>query len=296
VEELVRRSLDRWQRAQRPGATPAEVQEALEVVPELCAALDASARLAAGTPASAEGGPGPEALRFARHLSHEIRNRLHLVEMSLERASLHYADAGFSSALDPVRKAVGHLAGITEELRTAFDPAPAAGAPLGRKPLRAVVEDALEMSRGMAEDGGVALEVDGELPEVEVDAARLELILINLLNNALRHADATKGERWVRIECRRLDGEAACRIGVVDNGSGIPEERRDGLFEEPGPDGDGSPPLSGMGLAIVRQAVERSGGRVWIESEEGAGTSVYFTLPAPGAAEGPATTRPPAAR
>jgi signal transduction histidine kinase len=51
-----------------------------------------------------------------------------------------------------------------------------------------------------------------------------------------------------------------------------------------------------MGLAIVRQAVERSGGRVWIESEEGAGTSVYFTLPAPGAAEGPATTRPPAAR
>lgn len=45
-----------------------------------------------------------------------------------------------------------------------------------------------------------------------------------------------------------------------------------------------------MGLAIVRQAVERNGGRVWVESQEGEGTAVYFTLPAePGPPEGPAS-------
>lgn len=281
MEELIRQALGRWRTAQRPGATQEEVRAALGTIPELCAALDLASRTAAAASAEETGSAGA-AERFARHLSHEVRNRLNLVQISLERASLLSDDARVNEALEPVRKALGHLAGITDELRSIIDPAPAVAAADARLPLRKVVEDLLAASRHLAEERGVTLEVDGELPDLPVDAARVELILLNLLNNALRHADLGKDAPRVRIECRRLDGEAACRVGVVDNGSGIPDQLRDGLFQEPARDGDGSPPRSGMGLAIVRQAVERDGGRVWIESEEGKGTAVYFTLPVGG--------------
>ena len=290
MRDLIRQSLDRWQRAQRGEATPAEVREALAVIPELCAALDAAVRMGAWGRSGGDDGSMGKAEQFARHLSHEIRNRLNLVLISLERASLVCDDARVGEALEPVRKALGHLAGVTEELRSVFDPAPAVPAATDRQPLRKVIEDVLAATRHLAEARGVALEMGDGLPDLEVDAPRLELILVNLLNNALRHADPAKETPRVRIECRRLDGESACRVGVVDNGSGVPDGLRDRLFEEPAPAGDGSPPRSGMGLAIVRQAVERSGGRVWLESEEGEGTAVYFTLPAePGPPEGPAS-------
>lgn len=293
MRDLVRRALDSWRRAQRPEASPAEIREALAVIPQLGAALDGVAWISSAVRGGGSGRePVGEAERFARHLSHELRNRLNLVQLSLERASVVCDDARVHEALEPVRKALGHLAGVTDELRSVFDPAPSVRDPSARQPLKTAIEDVLAATRDLAEARGVSLEVAGEPPDLEVDAVRLELILINLLNNALRHADPGKETRWVRIECRRLDGESACRIGIVDNGSGIPEGLRTGLFEEPARDGDGSPPRSGMGLAIVRQAVERDGGRVWIESEEGEGTAVYFTLPVPEASPGPAALPP----
>lgn len=280
MRDLIRQALDRWHRAQRSEATPAELREALAVIPELCAALDAAARMGAWGRSGGDDASQGKAEQFARHLSHEIRNRLNLVQISLERASLVCDDARVGEALEPVRKALGHLAGVTEELRSVFDPAPAVPGASDRQPLKNVIEDVLAATRDLAEARGVALEMGDGVPDLEVDAPRMELILINLLNNALRHADPAKKAPRVHIECRRLDGEAACRVGVVDNGSGIPEALRERVFEEPASAGDGSAPRSGMGLAIVRQAVERNGGRVWLESEEGEGTAVYFTLPA----------------
>jgi len=290
MRDLIQHALERWQTARRPEATREEVRMALEAVPELCAALDLAWRSSAVAFREDRNAPG-EAERFARHLSHEVRNRLNLVQISLERATLVCDDSRVNDAFEPVRKALGHLAGITDELRSVFDPAPTVAEADARLPLRTVVEDLVAASRDLADEQGVELEVDGELPEVQVDAARVELILMNLLNNALRHADPAKETPRVRIECRRLDGETGCRIGVLDNGSGIPEGRRAGLFEDPGPAGDGWSPRSGMGLAIVRQAVERSGGRVWLESEEGKGTAVYFTLPADPGPAGPPRAR-----
>lgn len=287
MSELIQRSLRLWQRAQRPGASREDVAHAVAAIPELCSALDA-ARVTAGDtdPAccsSPEGRAGNDLDRLGRYVAHEVRNRLHLVELSVERAAALAGDPRIGAALDPVRRAFRHLAAIADDLRCAAASPGTAAAERGevpRLPLRSVVEDLLATSRDLATEHGVALEMDGECPEVEVDAARVELVLVNLLTNALRHADGGKAERWVRVETRwRDEEEGVLEVSVRDNGLGIPERFRKTLFQEPPAAARERPPRRGMGLAIVRQAVGRAGGRVWIESDEGVGTAVFFTLP-----------------
>lgn len=289
MQDLIRRTMELWQNATRDGATPEEVTRCLAVVPELCAALEQAPTSGSGTHGSGSGSTDRESLeRMGRYFGHEVRNRVHVVELSLERAALLSGDPRVRSALEPVRRSLRHLEAMAEDLRSAGAPSGQPRACEPRLPLRTVIQDLLATHGGVAEERGIRLQTVGELPEVEVDAARLELILGNLLTNALRHADPDKRERWIRIEARHLpadgaggsaDGHGHLRCSVVDNGVGIPSERRPGLFEEPrSGDGD-APPRRGMGLAIVRQAVERDGGRVWAETEERVGTGVYFTCP-----------------
>lgn len=256
------------------------------MIPALSAALEAASAREDEARSASERAATQTLQRFGRHLAHEIRNRLNLVEISLERAALLAAKPEVREALQPVRSALRNLVAVADDLLLAnaagMDDDGDDGA--GRLPLRSVVQGLLDASRDLAGERQITLEVDGELPDVQVDGARVELVLVNLLTNALRHADPAKDQRFVRLECRRFgDGDdGGWRIGVRDNGVGIPAALRDGLFSEPEPAADGSPPKNGMGLAIVRQAVERSGGRVWLESDEGVGTTVYFTLPGGG--------------
>ncbi len=215
MRELIRRAMRLWQRARRPGASSEEVVRAAEVIPELCSALDATLREL--ETAGCDGrDPASEADRVGRYVSHEVRNRLNLVELALGHADARFREPELRQSLEPVRRALRHLAAVTDDLRAAAVPAGAAGServevPL--LPLRSVVEDLVFASRFLAEEEGVRLEVDGELPEVEVDAARLELILVNLLTNAIRHADGNKPERWVRMEVLSATATPPTRSG-----------------------------------------------------------------------------------
>jgi signal transduction histidine kinase len=218
--------------------------------------------------------------RLGRYFGHEVKNRLHVVELALERAAILSGDERVRAALEPARRAFRQLEGMVDDLRAAVGPSGQGFCGRGT-PLRSVVEDLVDTYRAMAEERRIRLEADGPMPEVEVDSARLQLILANLLTNALRHFDHEKHERWIRIEARVDDGAAdgggaELRCTVRDNGVGISADRYPRLFEE-ARGGDGSGGRHGMGLAIVRQAVDRSGGRVWIDSEEGRGTAVSFT-------------------
>ncbi len=291
MQELIRRSMTLWQRARRAEASRDEIARCLAVVPELCGELEECRDRRARRRSAVEWVQRDDVERLGRHFGHEIRNRLNIVELSIERASLLSGDSRVRSALDPVRRSFQHLEAMAEDLRCAAAPRPTAYG--GGVPLRTVIDDLISTYRVLAEERGVRLEADGEVPDVEVDAARLELILANLLSNALRHPDPGKSSRWVRIQaCTAGDdgGDAhdgrhsSLRCAVVDNGLGIPADRLPNLFEEPPPDDDGTPARRGLGLVIVRQAVERSGGRVWVESRESEGTGVYFTCTATGVA------------
>ena len=123
-------------------------------------------------------------------------------------------------------------------------------------------------------------EVRVEAPTLwaEVDAAKVERIVENLLANAVRHTPA--GSRiWVRVE----PGEANLTLVVEDEGPGVPPEERERIFE-PFRQGPAAPEHSpgvgvGVGLALVARFAELHGGRAWVEDRPGGGASFRVCLP-----------------
>jgi signal transduction histidine kinase len=139
--------------------------------------------------------------------------------------------------------------------------------------------------RELARSRQTTVRVRPDLPDVEVNAAAVELCLMNYLSNALKYADAQKTERWVeisgRIEPASSDAPAYVVIEVTDNGVGVPSDHRGKLFERffrAGVDSATGVEGTGLGLSIVRETVEALGGRAWAEfhDEESA---FAFSLP-----------------
>jgi len=119
---------------------------------------------------------------------------------------------------------------------------------------------------------------------VPIDAAKVERILENLLANAARHTAA--GTRvWVRAESN--DGEIL--LVVDDEGSGVPEELRDAIFEpfRQGPQRAPHSPGVGIGLSLVARFAELHGGKAWVEDRPGGGASFRVLLPVVGTDETP---------
>ncbi len=119
-------------------------------------------------------------------------------------------------------------------------------------------------------------EIEEGLPSVRVGAGKLGQVLLNLADNASK---AMPDGGKLKIEAVK-EGDW-CRVSVIDNGIGIKEENQERIFE---PFCQLENPLTerrgtGLGLSLVRQIVERYGGRIWVESKYGQGSRFTFTLP-----------------
>lgn len=122
-----------------------------------------------------------------------------------------------------------------------------------------------------ASDHHLELDVQPELPDVFADRARIVQILDNLLGNANKFAQS-------RVTVGAVRSEGAVMFRVKDDGPGIPDEAQAHVFDpfwQARTDRRGA----GLGLSIVKGLVDAHGGRVWVESEVGAGTTVCFTVP-----------------
>lgn len=140
----------------------------------------------------------------------------------------------------------------------------------------------------------VEIEVGGALPDVEVDAAAVELCLSNYVSNAVKYSDPGRQRRWVRIDAR-IDSSHAQRahpeliVQVADNGVGVSDGERSHLFERffrAPPRGDGDIEGTGLGLSIVRETITELGGRVWAEANDDGGSIFAFAIPARRGADG----------
>jgi PAS domain S-box-containing protein len=142
------------------------------------------------------------------------------------------------------------------------------------------------------QQAGRPLELAVEPVVAQVDAAKVERIVENLLANAARHTTADTPV-WVKL-ARQDQGVL---IAVEDAGSGVPPELRTSLFEpfRQGPEAPTHAPGVGIGLALVSRFAELHGGRAWVEERPGGGSSFRVLLPDPPAAA-VATTPPPEGR
>jgi PAS domain S-box-containing protein len=121
----------------------------------------------------------------------------------------------------------------------------------------------------------LAMEVAPDLPPLRADAETLTRVLENLLSNAVKHA-YTGG--LIRVQAEQ-EGRVV-RCAVVDYGVGIPNADLERIFEKyVQVSRAGKYRGTGLGLAFCRLAVEAHGGRIWAESEEGKGSTFYFTVP-----------------
>jgi signal transduction histidine kinase len=141
----------------------------------------------------------------------------------------------------------------------------------------ALMADADAMLQPLARTRGIRLTFDGPavMPEIRVDADRIVQVLSNLVGNALKFTDSGGAVRvaWMQRKAELI-------VSVTDTGTGIPADQLPHVFR---PFWQGARPGRrsgiGLGLVITRAIVEAHGGRIWIESEPGAGTTVRFSIP-----------------
>jgi heavy metal sensor kinase len=212
--------------------------------------------------------------------SHELRTPLAVMrtelDVSLRRDEL---SGPARSALLSVREEVDRMTRIVDNLLTLAQ-ADEGRLELLTAPVRIcqVAEEAVASVAAMADARAVSLVAGGDASECLADAQRLRLAVTNLLENAI---DFSPAGGVVRVNCWERGNEVG--ITVSDDGPGIPAEDLERLFDRfyrvdhaRGRDLGGS----GLGLAICRELAHAHGGRVWVESELGAGSSFSLALPA----------------
>ncbi len=141
--------------------------------------------------------------------------------------------------------------------------------------LRSLIEEVVELTGGQISKKKIQVHIAADLPAIRGDLPRLREVFQNLIANAATYMPEARENPLIEIEATRLESEVLC--SVRDNGIGIDPEFHDkifGLFESLHGDSGGT----GIGLALVKRIVEHHGGRIWLESEPGRGSTFHFTI------------------
>jgi signal transduction histidine kinase len=221
--------------------------------------------------------------RFNRMVSHELKNRVGairgaaglLMEPWLEPAQVAQFNRIVAQNAEGLQRVIENLAALSRmesQQRNVMLPQAAA--------------EVVRQLRDAATLNDVEVEVDAQIPAVEVDAAAVELCLANYVSNAIKYSDKKKPHRWVRVTGELIVSTPArpgeLLVRVSDNGLGVDLAARQRLFEQfyrahgdtvTGVEG------TGLGLSIVQETVESLGGRVWTEFPDDGGSVFGFALP-----------------
>ena len=209
-------------------------------------------------------------------VAHELRNPLSVMRGDLEAlldgvyepkpevlASLHEETLLLSRLVDDLRALAQAEAGQLRLERQPTDLADLLGGVTASFDLQA------ESKRQT-----LTLDLPPDLPFVDADPQRVRQVVANLVSNALRH---TPEDGQLVVSALELPDEV--QVSVVDNGPGIPPDDIPHVFDRFWQGDRARAGSSGLGLAIARELVRAHGGRIWVESTAGQGTTFRFTLP-----------------
>lgn len=219
-----------------------------------------------------------------RAISHDLRSPLsailgqaQLLERRLGQAGLERERAGAGAIVTSAQRMNSMIQDLVEAARLESGQFRLA---LQAVDLRSFIVDLLRRLEPTLEVERIRTDVPEGLPPALADPGRLERILTNLLTNALKYSPPGSE---VSITARQHDGELV--TSVTDRGPGIAPEDLPKLFQRYGRLGGPGAGREGLGLGlyITRKLVEAHGGRIWVESRVGAGSTFSFTLPVAGA-------------
>jgi light-regulated signal transduction histidine kinase (bacteriophytochrome) len=218
-----------------------------------------------------------ELQRFAYALSHDLQTPLRTISMFTERLAVHHkgSDEDEATSLRFIGEGVESMQAMIRGLLE-YATASHMEGQRGVADVNAVLKTVLQDLRSQIEESGAAVQTDA-LPTIDGDETRIRQLFQNLISNAIKY----RGERTPEIGISARPGGREWTFCVRDNGIGIDmrhAEKIFGLFARLHP--SSTYKGTGIGLAVCRAIVEGHGGRIWVESEPGKGSSFLFTLPA----------------
>jgi signal transduction histidine kinase len=219
---------------------------------------------------------------FLANMSHELRTPLNAIigfSEVLREQMFGAVNAKQAEYLDDIISSGHHLLSLINDVLD-LSKVEAGQVELEIHPfsLREALERGVVMVRERASGDGVRVgfTTDPEVDLVEGDERRIKQVIFNLLSNAVKFTPAG-GE--IAVSASRVNGEV--RVAVADTGPGIAPEDRERIFEEfqQSETGGEHHEGTGLGLALSKRFVELHGGRIWLESEIGRGSTFTFALP-----------------
>lgn len=217
----------------------------------------------------------------ARRLAHEIKNPLTPIQLSAERIKLKlhdHVEGELQETLERSTRTIVQQVESMKEMVNAFSTyAQPVRAKLALLNLNQLIRDIVELHVSNLPNIRIELDLEESLPSIKANASALRQVLNNLIINASHALEETPdGILTIRsYAAAKVTGEYIDLV-IEDNGSGIPDDIRDSLFD---PYVSSKAKGSGLGLAIVKRIVEEHSGSVWTRSIESGGTAMHLRLP-----------------
>jgi len=219
-----------------------------------------------------------ELQRFAYAASHDLREPLRTIAVYSQILGRHLGerlDKESSAHLKAIVEAAGRMAQLIDGLLEYSTASEVGRAPVEQVETEAALAAAIANLKGAIDDNKALITHDA-LPAVQGNALHFIQLFQNLLSNALKY----RGENTPLIHVAGVRQADEWVFSVRDNGQGIPAEYQAQIFELFKRLHGQDHPGSGIGLATCKKIIEQYGGRIWVESQDGEGSTFFFTVPA----------------
>ena len=226
-------------------------------------------------------GVNQELKDFAYIASHDLKAPLRAIKTLADWISTDYADKidqDGQEQLKLLRQRVDRMHNLIDGILQ-YSRVGRVREKLSEVELNKLLPEIIDM---LAPPANIKITVESDLPTVKCEETRMTQVFQNLLSNAVKYMDKPEGH--IKVLCSE-DGEY-WRFGIADNGPGIEKkhwERIFKIFQTLAPRDEFE--STGIGLTVVKKIVELYGGKIWLESEVGKGTTFLFTFPKAGAPE-----------